>query len=88
MCSQILGAISIAIFAFATWIGFVPLDKEASDPNLRFNPNSPENRLKERANKVFQKVHWDWPIKTPYALTKILIGVATVLGIIAIFLSN
>lgn len=82
MWSQVLGAISIAIFAFATWIGFVRLDRE------EFNPNQWENRLKEQTNKAFQKLHWGWPIYTPYALTKILIGVATVLGIIAIFLSS
>lgn len=80
MCSQILGAISIAVFTFAAWIGFVPLDKES------YNPKQWENRLKERANTVCRKLNWKWPINTPYALTKILIGVAAVLGIIAIFL--
>ena len=82
MQSHILGAISIAIFAFATWIGFVRLDKEG------FNPNLWENTLKERTNRIFRKVHWEWPINTPYALTKILLGIATLFGIISIFLPN
>ena len=82
MLSHVLGAISIAIFAFATWIGFVRLDKEG------FNPDQWENRLKRWTNKIFQRLHWNWPINTPYALTKILLGFAALLGILSIFLPN
>lgn len=82
MLSHVFGAISIAIFAFATWIGFVRLDKEG------FNPNQWENRLKEWTNRIFKRLHCNWPINTPYALTKILLGLAALLGILSIFLPN
>jgi hypothetical protein len=82
MLPRILGAISIAISAFAAWIGFVPLDIE------RFNRKQWENRLKEWTNRIFKRLHWEWPVNTPYALTKILLGIAALLGILSIFLPS
>jgi len=83
MVPHILGAISIAIFAFATWIGFVPLKGEEG-----FNPEQCEHRIKGWVNRVIlQRLHCNWAINTPYALTKILIVFAALIGIISIFLS-
>jgi len=82
MCSQFCGAASIAISLFAAWIGFVPLDKE------RYNPTQWENRLKERTNKIFLRLKWNWPVKNPYALTRLTLIIGAMLGILSIFLSK
>ena len=84
MLWQVCGAISIAIFTFATWIGFVPLKGEEG-----FNPKQCEHRIKGWINRVILKrLHCNWAINSRYALTKISLGIAAGLGIASIFLAN
>lgn len=81
--SLILATSSLLIFAFAAWVGFVPLDTE------HYNEYQWENRLKEWTNEnIFEPLNWDWPIKERYALTKIGLIIATISGVTAIWLQS
>lgn len=82
LCNMILASFSVLIFAFATWIGFVPLDKK------HFNKNQWENRVKKWTNKMFEKLFpkWQWPGTERYALTKVGLGIAVLFGLLGIWL--
>jgi hypothetical protein len=82
LLSMILASISVFLFTLSAWIGFVPLDKE------HFNENQWENRVKKWTNKMFEKCvpKWQWPRTERYALTKLGLALAAILGFLGIWL--
>jgi hypothetical protein len=75
---KICAGISLSIFAFATWLGFV----EPKDTSRW------ENGMKDWLNrKIFLRVKWNWAVDNPYALTKIGIVIGFALGLASIALA-
>jgi hypothetical protein len=74
MAVTILSLLSLFIFVFAAWMGFVDISDK----------NAPENRFKDRLNKL---VKWKWFVNKRFVITKIGLIIGLILGTICIFIS-
>jgi hypothetical protein len=71
---KILAIISLVLFGFATWIGFVEID----------NPNTFETKvLKRNADRLLGNGKW---LQKRFILTKIVLGIGFILGIASIIM--